>query len=313
MFKPIASIAFGLALRGVNCYDYGKNGSGHCFLRSSSSRAHNDSVHSGEAATFDPTSIQGFTPTGESHPSRRRLAYCGMDCWNQYGCSSSSDGCTLCDFTYGNGRCVQPPSLTKPSSPSNNCFTQCTDSWQCTAQSGACTFCEKFSFGVFGKCVPESRQMRVPCVSTFSALQAAFLVPTDPIVTICDGPPITLSSEIIVNGSNWQLKCANVNMCEIRRDPSSDNVFRLLTFTGNNISLSDVTFSGGLTSGNGGAVLLKGIGNTVRNCTFKNNQSYHGSGGGLYMKSGILQGNSYEKNDAYNCRDAHVKNRCSSS
>jgi len=321
IIKPIASIVFGLALRDAYCHDYTENGGSHCFLRSSSSQAlHNNEVRYMGAATFDPTPSQSLTTTGESHSLKRRLSSCGMNCWSYYDCYSSLDGCTMCDFSYGYyGRCVQTP-WTTPSSPpwtisppqSNNCVTQCTDSWQCKAKSGACSFCEKSSYGVLGMCV-EEKKLVLPCASDFSALKSGLENSSVGTVIICQSTTITLTSEIIANGSNKQLQCQNgTGSCGIRRQPSSP-AFRLLTFTGNNIGLSGVTFSNGMASGDGGGVLIYGTGNTVKNCSFNNNVSFRGFGGGLSMKSGTLQGNSYGGNSASKCNDAHVNNQCASS
>jgi len=93
-------------------------------------------------------------------------------------------------------------------------------------------------------------------------------------VEICANTVITLSQEITSNVHNVILTCQNGSKsCEIRRNTSSSG-FRLLTFTGNNVRVTNIIFTGGqATSGNGGALLITGTNSQINNCEFNNNRA----------------------------------------
>jgi len=120
-------------------------------------------------------------------------------------------------------------------------------------------------------------------------------------VEICANTVITLSQEITSNVHNVILTCQNGSKsCEIRRNTSSSG-FRLLTFTGNNVRVTNIIFTGGqATSGNGGALLITGTNSQINNCEFNNNRASE-RGGAAAINGGTVLNNSGGGNYAPQC------------
>ena len=130
------------------------------------------------------------------------------------------DGCNTCN---GNN-CV--------SSSQQVCGSPCFGT-TCSTSSG-CNLCQN------GFCV--SNRNGGGCVSTESTLRSQLQIGGT--VDICANSVIVVSSEISASASNIVLRCAS-GQCTIQGGGSN----RLLNFSGDNVSISNISFRSGRTTG----------------------------------------------------------------
>jgi len=149
----------------------------------------------------------------------------------------------------------------------SNCGNECNNDTHCSA--GPCFRCNLAT-----KRCDFSGGLRA-CNNDETGLRRALQSPDFGTVEICPNTTITLTSEISTASSNKVLLCQNSNSkCEIRRDPMNGSRFRLFNFSGNNIRVSGIIFSGGdAGKGDGGALLLQGSNSQVNDCVFIKNRS----------------------------------------
>jgi hypothetical protein len=182
---------------------------------------------------------------------------CGKRCNVDSDCNSVAGECTVCNSSK---QCDIAGSQSQ-------CGKSCNVESDCNSFAGECTVCNSSNLcelpGTVRTCANSDSMLRTALQDSSS---------NSAIVEICANANIQLSSEISTSVSNKTLRCeSGARTCSVTRGYTGSN-FRLLNFSGNNIVLSDITFSNGkVTSGDGGGVLLNGTGNVVQNVAFTGN------------------------------------------
>lgn len=208
---------------------------------------------------------------------------CGQFCaGNPWVCTDATDGCNTCN---GNN-CV--------SSSQQICGSPCVGT-TCSTSSG-CNLCQN------GFCV--SNRNGGGCVSTESTLRSQLQIGGT--VDICANSVIVVSSEISASASNIVLRCAS-GQCTIQGGGSN----RMLNFSGDNVSISNISFRSGRTTGSGGALVMSGNNNRLTSCTFTGN-SASDRGGAAVIGSGQFEGNTFSGNSAAQCFNIFISStgRC---
>jgi len=85
----------------------------------------------------------------------------------------------------------------------------------------------------------------------------------------------------------------------------------MLNFSGDNISISNISFRDGRTTDSGGALVMSGNYNKLTSCTFTGNSASE-RGGAAVIGSGEFVGNTFSGNSAAQCFDIFLSStgRC---
>jgi hypothetical protein len=176
----------------------------------------------------------------------------------------------------------------------NTCGIPCTTDVQCCSNSGGCNCC-KITNSISGTgictnefgCGRDSQCWDGPntCVDNYVELQSGLkLINPGQTLKLCANSLIQIRQTLICHKSHINIQCESGNNCRIQQLGSG----RIMTFSGTDITLQQITFIGGNTSVQGGGGLyVQGSANIV-NSRFENNQvtSQGGRGGAANVGSG---------------------------
>ena len=97
---------------------------------------------------------------------------------------------------------------------------------------------------------------------------------------------ITLNKYIVINGNGYTI--------------DAKNKLRIFKITANNVVINNLTFTGGYSTGNGGALYVTGNYVTLSHTTFKNNKVSNSHGGAIYWDGshGNITYSNFESNSA---------------